>query len=274
MWIGSIVLLFVVYQLWGTNITEARTQNALESEFEDVLAEVTPTTAPAPTATTVPSPPPDDGSAVAHIVIPAIGVDKIVVEGVARSDLQKGPGHYPDTPMPGQEGNAAIAGHRTTYGAPFNRVDELVKGDEILVSTVQGTFRYEFDSFEIVSPSQVDVVDDKGDDRLTLTSCHPKFSARQRIVVTAFLSDAPAPTPVTIPREVPVEAPTSLDVHPRGPLTPVLAWGAVVGCVWLAFFALSRRWRRWPAYALGAPVFLVALFPFFAAVSELLPSNF
>ena len=76
-------------------------------------------------------------------MIPAIGVDKIVVEGVSLADLKKGPGHYPETPLPGQEGNAAIAGHRTTYGAPFNRLDELEPGDEITVTTVQGEFTYE-----------------------------------------------------------------------------------------------------------------------------------
>ena len=85
-------------------------------------------------------------------MIPKIGVDKIVVEGVGRNDLRKGPGHYPDTPMPGQPGNAAIAGHRTTYGAPFNRIDELEPGDEILVTTLQGPFTYEVTGTEIVTP--------------------------------------------------------------------------------------------------------------------------
>ena len=122
----------------------------------------------------------------ARIRIPDIGVDKIVVEGVQVSDLKRGPGHYPDTPLPGQPGNAAIAGHRTTYGAPFNRLDELEPGDEILVTTAQGAFRYEVQRQLIVSPDQVEVLDDFGDDRLTLTACHPKYSARQRIVVVAL----------------------------------------------------------------------------------------
>jgi sortase A len=296
-WVGAIVLLFVAYQLWGTNIAEARAQDDLESEFEDRLATTTTTTSttrPRSRTTTTtttapdPAPPPDDGSAVARMVIPRIGVDKIVVEGVGRRDLEKGPGHYPGTPLPGQPGNAAIAGHRTTYGAPFNRIDELVAGDEILVTTLQGSFTYEVIGHEIVAPSAVEVVDDQGDDRLTITSCHPKYSARERIVLTAELADepAPAPPPVEAPErpedELPDEEPDRaaapelevLDGDERGPLAPAFAWGAVVLVVWLAFYALSRRWRPIPAYLLGAPVFAIALFVFFEAVAETLPANF
>jgi sortase A len=295
-WVGAIVLLFVAYQLWGTNIAEARAQDDLESEFEDRLATTTTTTTTTTrrtsrsTTTTAPDPPPppDDGEAVARLVIPRIGVDKIVVEGIGRRDLEKGPGHYPGTPLPGQPGNAAIAGHRTTYGAPFNRIDELVAGDEILVTTLQGSFTYEVIGHEIVAPSAVEVVDDQGDDRLTITSCHPKYSARERIVLTAELADepAPAPPPVEAPErpedELPDEEPDRaaapelevLDGDERGPLAPAFAWGAVVLVVWLAFYALSRRWRPIPAYLLGAPVFAIALFVFFEAVAETLPANF
>ena len=207
--LGVLILLFVAYQLWGTGIAEARAQSSLESDFEELLADfdvtaatVVPTTTPsatptstAPTATTAPPPPPDDGDAVARIVIPKIGVDKIIVEGVSRSDLQKGPGHYPGTPLPGQAGNASIAGHRTTYGAPFFRVDELEVGDEILVTTLQGSFKYIVSGQSIVAPSEVSVIDDFGDNRLTLTSCHPKYTARERIIITAMLEEEPAPAP-------------------------------------------------------------------------------
>ncbi len=309
-WVGSIVLLFVAYQLWGTNIAEAQAQNDLETSFEELLATTTttstttsaPTTEPDPepttttTTTTVPPvPPPTEGDAAARIVIPKIGVDKIVVEGVSRSDLREGPGHYPDTPMPGQSGNAAIAGHRTTYGAPFHRVDELEPGDEIQVTTVQGAFTYRVMGTEIVLPSDVQVIDDKGDNRLTLTSCHPKYSARQRIVVSAELVDPPAPKPPPPPvstedddepaenddgpaDDEPDEAASAdlevLDGDERGSIEPAIALGAVVLAVWILFFVLSRRWRRWPSYLLGAPAFAIALFVFFQAVAETLPANF
>src|SRR3546814_9958345 len=103
--------------------------------------------------------------------------------------------------LPGPEGNAAIAGHRTTYGAPFNRIDELVPGDEIIVQTIQGEFRYTMTEQLIVSPSQVDVLDDKGDNRLTLAACHPKYSARERIIVVAQLDPAVEALPRP-PREI------------------------------------------------------------------------
>ncbi|MDP1454848.1 class E sortase, partial [Peribacillus frigoritolerans] len=97
-------------------------------------------------------------------------------------------------------GNSAIAGHRTTYGAPFNRIDELVPGDEIAITTPQGEFTYvvipapgETDqAWWIVDPSQVEVLADAGDNRLTLTACHPKYSAKQRIIVAATLKTEPA----------------------------------------------------------------------------------
>ncbi len=296
-WVGSIILLFVVYQLWGTNIAEARAQNDLQSQFDELLATTTTTASTTSTSvvarsttttTLAPTPPPDTGDAVAHIVIPRIGVDKIVVEGVGRNDLRKGPGHYPETPMPGQSGNAAIAGHRTTYGAPFNRIDELQPGDQILITTGQGSFTYEVIGTDIVAPTEVEVVEDKGDDRLTLTSCNPKYSARQRIIVSAALVETPAPTPPTVPpTTVPpttvVGSPTpqpepptidSVGIEPRGPVAPAIWWGAVALVVWLFFYALSRRWRRWPAYLIGAPFFAIALFVFFGAVANTLPANF
>lgn len=143
------------------------------------------------------------GDALGVIRIPRIDLDKVIIAGTRRADLRKGPGHYPSTPLPGQSGNAAIAGHRTTYGAPFGDLDQLEPGDVVEVETFQGTFVYEVlpqagpDGVKghfIVAPQQVEVLDDFGDNRLTLTACHPKYSARQRIVVQAELVDAPAAT--------------------------------------------------------------------------------
>ena len=141
---------------------------------------------------------PGNGEAVARIVIPAIKMDEIVVEGTDVDALRKGPGHYPWTPMPGQPGNASIAGHRTTYGAPFANIGSLRPGDRITVQTAQGEFVYEVlaqDSptkgYLIVSPDRVDLLRDKGNNLLTLTSCHPRFSNRQRIVVQAKLLGNP-----------------------------------------------------------------------------------
>lgn len=141
---------------------------------------------------------PGNGEAVARIVIRAIKMDEIVVEGTDVDALRKGPGHYPWTPMPGQPGNASIAGHRTTYGAPFANIGNLRPDDKIIVQTAQGEFVYEVlaqDSptkgYLIVSPDRVDLLRDNGNNLLTLTSCHPRFSNRQRIVVQAKLLGDP-----------------------------------------------------------------------------------
>ncbi|HEY6531127.1 MAG TPA: sortase, partial [Acidimicrobiales bacterium] len=159
---GVLVLLFVAYQLWGTGLATNRAQDRLESEFRSQLAEVdatsttatTPTTEPTTSSTLAPGtapvdlPVPEPGDPVGRIVIPSIGVDFISVQGVDLKWLKEGPGHFPQTPLPGQPGNVALAGHRTTYAAPFNRLDELQPGDEITFETLQGTFTYRVDAHE------------------------------------------------------------------------------------------------------------------------------
>ncbi|MDY7099614.1 MAG: sortase [Actinomycetota bacterium] len=252
---GVIVGLFLVYQLWGTGLQEARAQDQLDDEFaadrerfEELISgadDTTSTTAPdsttssstssttsttaAPTTTTTVAPEilellqPDLGEAIGSIDIPKIGlVDKKVVEGTGEEELKLGPGRDPRSQaLPGLEGNAAIAGHRTTWGAPFNRIDELVPGDTITVTTLLGEATYEVTGTEIVLPTQVEVLGEYGDNRLTLIACHPKYSARERIVVTAHLvgdpfedPTAPATTtttapPTTTPDTAPDDASTS-----------------------------------------------------------------
>ncbi len=155
---------------------------------------------------------PDNGNAVARIIIPAIKMDEIVVEGTNVDALRKGPGHYSWTPLPGQPGNASIAGHRTTYGAPFADIGNLRPNDKITVQTAQGEFVYEVlaqdlptKGYLIVSPDRVDLLRDKGNNLLTLTSCHPRFSNRQRIVVQAKLIGNPVVPMRTATQSVPQE---------------------------------------------------------------------
>ncbi|MCU1483353.1 MAG: sortase family protein LPXTG-site transpeptidase [Actinomycetia bacterium] len=282
---GLLLLLFVAYQLWGTNLAEARSQHELRRDFERSLS--TTTTAPSSTSsstttTTEVQPPPPVGEAVAVIRIPTIGVDKAVVEGVGVPDLKKGPGHYPNSPLPGQPGNAAIAGHRTTYGAPFSRLDELGAGDEIRVTTRQGRFRFEVERTEVVKPSQTEVLDPPTDGKahLTLTTCNPRFSARQRLVVHAVLvgEPAPAPVPTVAPTKEDPSAPVRAFEEPslsgdRSAAGPTVLWALVCILVALATWFAARRWKRWPAYLAGGVVFLVVLFVFFENVSRLLPAN-
>ncbi len=220
--VGLLMFAFVGYQLYGTGIQTAQAQNRLENEFEELLAgtggggadtdlttlpaegpdtvaatvpatiEATESTATPPSSTVPPArlTPPPQGEPLAKITIESIGLDKIVIEGVRTSDLEDGPGHFPETPLPGQYGNSAIAGHRTTHGQPFNRIDEVQVGDDVVVETIVGRYTYVVTGQVIVSPNDYQLVIptlDPTTATLTLTSCHPKFSARQRIVVTAVL---------------------------------------------------------------------------------------
>ena len=129
------------------------------------------------------------GDSLTRIRIPAIDVDTVVVEGVTASALRAGAGHYPKTALPCEDGNVGIAGHRTTYGKPFANVDRLNPGDLIILETPIGKCTYEVDRKPfIVSPKELSVVDnDLSKRELTLTSCHPKHSAKQRIIIKARL---------------------------------------------------------------------------------------
>jgi sortase A len=129
----------------------------------------------------------EPGDALGRLRIPAIGLSTVVVEGTGAGELRTGPGHYADTTLPGQRGTVAIAGHRTTYGAPFRRVDDLDRGDRIELRMPYGRFAYRVEHARIVEPTAVDVVGRVAYDRLVLTACHPLYSAAQRIVVTARL---------------------------------------------------------------------------------------
>jgi sortase A len=128
-----------------------------------------------------------DGEPFGALRLPSIGQDSIVVNGTAPEDLRKGPGHYPDTTFPGLDGTVAIAGHRTTYGAPFRNIDQLSQGDELLLEMPYGRFTYVVERQMIVKPTATWVTRDVGYDQLVLSACHPKYSAAERIIVFARL---------------------------------------------------------------------------------------
>jgi sortase A len=128
---------------------------------------------------------PLEGDSIARLAIPAIDVTEYVVEGTDVGSLRKGPGHYPDTPLPGEAGTTAIAGHRTTYGAPFRHVDDLDRGDRIIVDMPDGRFVYRVQGTKIVDDQDLSVLEPAGYRRLMLSACHPLYSAAQRIIVFA-----------------------------------------------------------------------------------------
>jgi len=214
--LGLLMFAFVAYQLWGTGIQTAQAQHTLDHQFAQELAGTTTspatTTAPSTTSaaaptttgsatptspastTTAPLAPPGvapvNGSAVARLKIPSIDLTYTVVQGVGVADLKKGPGHFPETPMPGQYGNAAIAGHRTTYGHPFYKLDKVKVGDLIEVDTLAGKYTYAVTGNRVVSPEQYSEVIPTVDPTvatLTLATCTPAYTARQRLIVFATL---------------------------------------------------------------------------------------
>jgi sortase A len=135
----------------------------------------------------------EDGQAIGRIVIPSIGLDIAVVQGTNTSDLQQGPGHYPSTPFPGEPGTAAIAGHRTTYLAPFRNIDSLHGGNVIRLEMPYGTLDYRVQDTKVVEPTDLAILHRTSYQRLVLTACHPLYSASQRIVAFARL-DRVSPT--------------------------------------------------------------------------------
>lgn len=328
---GTLILLFVAYQLWGTGLQEAQSQKVLSKDFEAQLASIertpTTTTTTAPTTTTsapaegtTPTiavnrtepvtqdlPLPAEGDPVAKIEIPSIGVNRTVVSGVSLDQLKRGPGHYPETPLPGQKGNVAIAGHRTTYGQPFHNIDKVKKGDDVIFETIQGTFVYEVTETIIVKPNQVEILEDKGDNRVTLIACHPKYSARERIIVIGKLKGEAAPM-LTGQAEAQDEAReqghddalaegASIDGGLSGEAVskwPAVFWGVVAAAVWFVTWVIQTLLRRrirsqavegerptrtqrlltWTPYLVGVPVFMVALYVFFENFGRLLPGNF
>lgn len=199
LWSGLFIFGFVGWQLFGTDLVNAQVQAAAEEALVVTLNEAR---ADPPRVEEVEA---DDGVSVefypesaveedegfATMRVPGLDLEAVVFEGVTTSTLTKGPGHIPGTPLPGQPGNSVISGHRTTYGRPFYDFDLLSPGDRIEVETAIGSHVYEVRESFIVKPTDVWVVDDRPGAWLTLTTCHPKFSARERLIVTAELVEGP-----------------------------------------------------------------------------------
>ena len=275
---GLLLLLFVAYQLWGTGLAESQAQNKLKSQFIASTTVATPAT-DAPTTTTLP-PPPKKGDVVAQITIDKINVEKFVIAGVGYKELEKGPGLFASSPLPGQLGNVSIAGHRTTFGAPFGRVNELAKGDRIVMTTSRGEFVYLVsEAPTIVQASDVNVIRTVDPSRaiLTLVTCHPKWTSENRMIISAELID-----------EIVPQSPTVFvadDKEPEAVLTEgwfhdPSAWPMVIlfALLLIAIAGIARWWagKKWRAvivYPVAAVVFLPTLFVFFGYLTRLLPTN-
>ncbi len=324
---GILILAFVVYELWGTGWFTAREQAHLKAQFrQEILARLhTPTTtarstttAPASASTTPPTTAaaqPVDSRQIAALLSHVkegdpIGIihmpwsDYAVVEGTSRDDLKKGPGHYMDTPYPGQFGNAAIAGHRTTFLHPFYDLDSLKVGDTFTIDMLWGKYTYRVataptpvrptDAYvaRTGAPTQTDP--NRPDTRpstqpwLTLTTCNPRFSAAQRLIVQAQLVIAKSPPPVryappTTPSTVPgtkagsgnLAAESGLglqgDANSKG---PAVLWGIFVAMIGALWWWVYRHWRHPAMWAAGLVAFLPVLIGFYVYLERVLPAGY
>ncbi len=367
-WVSFIGVLFVMFQIWGTGVVEYQAQSNLSNKFNSIVptidstamlpgASITTTTQIVPTnspTTLAPAISTDTtlpaltgvtsfeqstetinrvtraaaGDVIARIMIPAIGLDKIVVEGAATDELRSAIGRYRGTAFLGGKGNASLAGHRTTYGAPFGRINELLPGDKINLLTPVGTAIYEVldplvaskswagaaretnGGYLIVGPSDEFVLADVKDNRLTLTACHPKFSAEERIIVVAQLIGEPfemldpdfgassAPTTPSTPgvdESLPVSPPVSLapEDDPSSNLyrqpqelqtlqvtlnglpnqfAPSLVFALMTLVVMTAIAVAVEKFGRLRAYVFGSMPFLIALWFLFRQIELLLPA--
>ena len=129
----------------------------------------------------------DKGDPIGKLRMPKIDHSSVVVEGTDLTTLRSGPGHYPKTPLPGEGGTVAVAGHRTTYGAPFRNIDKLKPGDALEMDMPYGKFHYRVDKVQIVTPDSLWITRKRAKESLVLSACHPLYSAAKRIVVFSTL---------------------------------------------------------------------------------------
>lgn len=298
---GLLLLGLVVYQLWGTGIETRRAQSALRQEFNRIIATTSPTaTSPKTTTTKGTSAFLPVTDALALIEIPSINISKIVVEGITPKDLRRGPGHFPKTPLPGELGNSAIAGHRTSYDAPFGNLNTIAIDDVIYITTPKGKFAYTVKEVSIVAPDKTSILANTPKvATLTLITCHPRFSTSQRLIVSAELSTsspttapAIAATPTTTPQVVettPPEEIAEVSANDFGrwfsdtsAIFPTLLCGALLFAIATSRKFLrkrisgrvtSRRIASMTTYALISVPFLVTLFFFYRYINLLLPAG-
>ena len=259
---GLLLLSFVAYQLWGTGIVEGRSQTAIAKQFVK----------PQPIQ-------PQLGGLVGRITIPSIGVSKYVVAGVRLKDLERGPGLFPGSPMPGQKGNVAIAGHRTTFGAPFSRINEIQDSDKIILESKDGTFTYIVNGEpKIVLATDTAVAKTTNPDIaiITLVSCYPKWTSTKRIVVVATLDSTVLPLPATpLVTSEPIDQQSIAGwFHDPTAWPTVLFFGLALIAIRIVAGLMTRRGRhKIFVYPIAFGIFIPTLFLFFGGLTRLLPAN-
>ena len=258
---GLLVALYVVYLLVISGLEHSVAQRGLEERFRATLA-----AGRAPIGGPI-----QEGRPVARLQIPAIGLDEVVVEGTRGTLLKQGPGHLRSSPLPGQAGSAVIMGRRATYGAPFDHIGSLDKGDVIRTVTGQGRSRYVVVVVRDANKDGTGVVARRAGNRLTLITSTPRLRAERRQIVEARLVGRPEGTPPGRSGEM-SRAELGLQSDSSSVL-PMLLWSELLlltacGAVWL-----SGRWGRWTTYLITTPVLMLLILMVFDSATPLLPST-
>ena len=279
---GLMLLFFTAYLLWGTGVYTQQQQGQAKQELvaNPIVGERQVSAGKIPAARpprTLPL-----GSPLFTIRIPKIGLETAIVEGVGRDQLKKGPGHFPScsevprgedcvqrSVYPGERGNVALSGHRTTYGAPFFNLQQLGSGDVVDIISGRARYRYRVRKQLIVDPSQVSVVEDHGRAEITLTTCHPRFSAAQRLVIHADYQGA------SLLSESQASGGAARSAPRRELAANVIALACLSVACAIGAVALSKRYKMYALYAtltvLGASGLWVGVFP---RVIALMPANY
>ena len=251
---------FVVFALWLSGFAHARSQVGLQRAFRSELASNA-----APVGGAIPT-----GAPVAIVQIHRIGLHEVVIQGSRSGQLRQGPGHVIGSPLPGQPGNAVVAGRRTMYGGAFAHLGSLRRGDRIRVTTGEGNTTYRVSSVRHLAVGNGSFVQDHGDNRLTLFTAGSQWTANGRLVVTATLVGNPFP-PTTLSRTLDADGLGLTGERDAAPY--MLVWLQLLAIAALAAAYAATRWSASRAWLVFAPVLMLTLWLFFESATRLLPAT-
>lgn len=294
--LGALLVLFVVYSIFGTGLAGARSQHRLDRSFDQRLkASISaeqqsgtqaqpsgvlgaePATSAVNNAASDPPALADRGVPVAVISLSTIGRREIMVQGTRASELAQGPGHLRSTPLPGQPGNAVVYGRRTTYGGPFERLDDLHRGDPIDVTTTQGVFRYVVQGVRRVTAGEPSPAAASLQNQLTLITSDEAYSTSGSLVATALLQGDPAAVPTSadgVAAAPPVLSPDELGTtRTDADWALMLIWSQALVLAYLGARWLYRHWLPWSSWLVSAPIVLLVAFGWLDSMTRLLPNT-
>jgi len=255
-----VVLAFVVFALWLSGLAHARSQVGLQRRFRSELSQNS-----APVGGAIPT-----GAPIAIVQIPRIGVTEAVVQGSGSGQLRAGPGHVVGTPLPGQPGNAVVAGRRTLYGGPFRHLGSLRPGDVIHATTGEGNSTYRVTNVADLGAGNGSFVQNHGDNRLTLFTSDSTWTADGRLVVTAKLVGNPYPPTNT---QAPLDAEGLGLTGQRDAVSYMLVWLELLAVAALLGAYAASRWSPTRVWLVFAPLLAMMMWLFFESFVRLLPAT-